>query len=162
MKLSEFKATIKDYYDKNVGFNVNHYHSEILLEVEYKIGSGAINHAFVDTVYVDDVKHRVFYLSKSSELKSGLFSRKHPLFIPTIKFFEFADKKHRYDYYDVYFAWNYEYKDEDLFDYVPLIAKIEAKPDPHRIQKIELFSDDKIPFKVKVHNLHENIKGQVR
>lgn len=161
MTLSEFKATIKKYYDDKVGFNVNHYHSEIVLEVEYVIGTNSINHALVDLIYIDKVKHRVFYVGKSPELKSGWFSRKLPLFIKTVDFFNFADKKHKYDDYEVYFAWNYDYKDNDVFDYIPLIPKIEAKPSTQQIQKIELFTDSTKTFKVKARNLHEKLKSQV-
>lgn len=161
MKLSEFKQAISTYKDNEIGFDVNHFHSDIFLEVEYSTKSTVSNStesAYIDYVYVDKTKHRIFYVGKSESRKSGIFSRKLPMQINAMKFFNWAEAENKYDDFEVYFAWNYDFKDESVFDYVPLSGSVKAMPSVRDLKKLVFTAEKGKTFKIRVRNLHENLQ----
>ena len=158
MKLREFRQAIATYKDNEIGFDVNHFHSDIFLEVVYENGSKAIESAYIDYVYVDKKKNRIFYVGKSESRKRGIFSRKLPMQINTMKFFNWAEAKNKYDDFEVYFAWNYDFKDESVFDYVSLSKSVKAMPSVRDLKKLVFTAEKGKTFKIRVHNLHENLQ----
>lgn len=156
MKLSDFKRAIADYRESKMGFDINDRHTNILLIV--KNGS---EETPIDYVFVDRKKNRIFYVGKSKELKQGFFSRKTPMELNADKFFQWSEKESRYDSFEVYFAWNYDYKDQELFDYAPMTNYVSAEPSRRNLKAMEFAVDPKKSFKVKVRNLHEKLLKKV-
>ena len=138
-----------------------HNDKKIYLKVKYPSGSrSSLEENYVDYIYIDDKKKRVFYVGKTESLRKGWLFKQKPMLIPLKKFYGWASRsKADYDEYEVYFAWNYDYKDEDVFDYIPMSEKVEIEDSPSTFKAIVLYTvEDVSAYKFKAKNLNESIK----
>lgn len=148
--------------EKRVGLDVRNLNKEVLIKVKYATRSSRnqlIENAFTDLIALDEVKKRVFFMSKSIELKAGFFSRKNPKSFELKKLFSWAKAKGEYDEWDVLFAWKYDDHDEIVLDYIPLDNVLECEPSEDHIEVLTLSSvKDGSAFKLRVKNIHESLQ----
>lgn len=163
MKLFEFKQAISSYRKTNIPLDKSLIDRKITLKVKYSTrstGGAPVEEKFIDFIFIDQVKNRIFFVGKSDDLKIGFFSRKKPLEIKVEKFLNWTQKRGEYDNYEVYFAWQYDFKDEEVFDYIPLMDKISYEPelDARNLKTMVFYTvENAALFKVKVKNLNEKL-----
>lgn len=161
MKQLELKKLILDFLTQKVGkhcFRLSHFDKSIFLKVEHSTKSS--NKKEIDLiykVYIDNVKKRVFLVGMSENRQHGFFFKKHPVDIRYGNFLKWLSKRDSHDSFEMYFAWNYDFKDQSVYDYIPLDKKIEAEPKPENLVSLVFSSiDDPEKLQMKVKNLHES------
>lgn len=161
MKQAEFKKIVLDYIEKKVekySIRLSHFNIPIFLKVEHPTNTPSLHDIdVVFQIYIDNKKKRVFFVGKSEQLQQGIIFKKYPLEVKFNKFIKWLTKSDKYDEYEMYFAWNYNLKDESVYDYIALDKKVNASPKIENLDSLIFYTvDDLKAYQLKVKNLHEN------
>ena len=165
MKQKELRASVAKYLDEKMGTYLplmSHNGKRLSIVVKYPTGSSSsLSEAIVDYMYIDNAKRRVFFVGKE-DANYGLIASllgKGPLSIKVKNFEAWANAAtDKYDDYEVHFAWKYEQHYEDVYNYIPLVEKVEAYPNPAHASGMIFYADSDVSaFKFKAKNLNESL-----
>ena len=159
MKLLEFRKSVAATLDDIGRFLPVYIHDKkkIYLKVVYDSNKEDL----VDYIYIDSKKKRIFFVGKSQERRDkSFFFNKRPQAFSIDKFYKWATAaSNKRDEYETYFAWNYEHKDEELFDYAPLSGETKVEPSAQRFEYMAFEVDSSVnSLKMRARSLRESIK----
>lgn len=164
MTLKEFRAAVSTSLKDQLGRFLPVYFypaskDTVFLKVKYSSEAGE-HESYIDYIYVDNKKKRLFFVGKSDEKRAASWFNKHIKSFLVRNILKWArEAKNRRDEFEVYFAWSYDYKDSPYFDYIPLGDEVEVKPSASRFEVLEFNSvPNADAMKIKMTNLHESIK----
>lgn len=159
MKLLEFRKSVAATLDGVGRFLPMYIHEKkkIYLKAVY----ASKKEALVDYIYIDSKKKRIFFVGKSQERRDkSFFFNKRPQAFSIDKFYKWATSaSNKRDQYEAHFAWNYEHKDEELFDYAPLSGGTKVEPSAQRFECVAFEVDSSVgSSKMRARSLRESIK----